>query len=254
MRRQELGGKVGCQSTTVQQWRNINLNPERHLSCPVSRQPPLILRSLAPFQSLLYILPSHSFLIRPLCCLFSLSPVFRSTTTTVTAPYFISHFLLASRLLCTPRVYRGTVETVFFSLQFPLFDTRFSPRFVFLVKSSSSLSAIIRFTPRPNWTGGLSSSLLRFAFYYFFPRFIFNCVSPIVLTLPFSRTMFSRSFCLSSIHYPPLLRFHSSPWMSSSLFFFLAFYPRRRPLLFAFFISSFPLSFSRFSLSLSPGE
>lgn len=81
----------------------------------------------------------------------------------------------------------------------------------FSLNSSSSLSAIIRFTPRPNWTGGLSSSLLRFAFYYFFPRFIFNCVSPIVLTLPFSRTMFSRSFCLSSIHYPPLLRFHSSP-------------------------------------------
>lgn len=37
--------------------------------------------------------------------------------------------------------------------------------------------------------------------------------------------MFSRSFCLSSIHYPPLLRFHSSPWMSSSLFFFSCILP-----------------------------
>lgn len=173
----------------MQQWLNINLNPERHLSCPVSRQPPLILRSLSIPSIYFSPFPFSSY-SSSLCCLFSLSLVFRSTTTTtVTVRYFISS-PLASRLVCTEGQWKQ-----YFSPHNPI---RYASRFVSLVKSSSFL---IR-----DYLLYTSSKLD--AFYYSFPRpsrVTFNRVPPIVLTSPFSRTMFSRSF------------FHSLP----SLFVFI---------------------------------
>lgn len=169
----------------MQQWLNINLNPERHLSCPVSRQPPLILRSLSIPSIYFSPFPFSSY-SSSLCCLFSLSFVFRSTTTTtVTVRYFISS-PLASRLVCTEGQWKQ-----YFSPYNPI---RYASRFVSLVKSSSFL---IR-----DYLLYTSSKLD--AFYYSFPRpsrVTFNRVPPIVLTSPFSRTMFSRSF------------FHSLPFL-----------------------------------------
>lgn len=158
----------------------------------LSRFSPTTPHPSIPFNPFYIFLPSHSLLIlfSSLCCLFSLSLVFRSTTTTtVTVRYFISS-PLASRLVCTEGQWKQ-----YFSPYNPI---RYASRFVSLVKSSSFL---IR-----DYLLYTSSKLD--AFYYSFPRpsrVTFNRVPPIVLTSPFSRTMFSRSF------------FHSLP----SLFVFI---------------------------------